>query len=392
MMHHSTGLELPAEFFKVAKNVYQGDPYWVPENEASIRQQFSADNPYFDHCEAKIFCHGDQARLVGFFNPELIIEDEKVAYFGYWETENSLAINQGVFALFEEWAKTCDASRIYGPINFSTYQGNRLKVDSFDRTPFSDEPYNPNYYPDVLGQLGYEKKYGYVTAINHSVDRLVKQINTPFSELKNANLGDFVFEKLTGDVWLDNLEALYPLVDAIFSQNFAYSKISWQSFKSMCGDSFAKKLCPKSSVMVRDKEGQIAGFFITYPDYGSLVNQSAIQSSLKTEAKTGLDKHSNLRASDLNYAEHYPLLQQPRLLLAKTCGVAPKYRSAGLFPLMSMQLTIWAQGLYEHIASAMVREDNPSMSFYKSLVKAGNKDFLSSEYTLFTKSVKKQGS
>jgi hypothetical protein len=54
---------------------------------------------------------------------------------------------------------------------------------------------------------------------------------------------------------------------------------------------------------------------------------------------------------------------------------------------MSMQLTIWAGGLYEHISSTLVREDNPSMSFYKSLVKAGNQDFVPSEYTLFTKSI-----
>jgi hypothetical protein len=32
------------------------------------------------------------------------------------------------------------------------------------------------------------------------------------------------------------------------------------------------------------------------------------------------------------------------------------------------------------------------MSFYKSLVKAGNKDFVPSEYTLFTKSLIGQGS
>ena len=375
MKDSSNGIELPAEFFQVSANVYQGDPKWIPENESSIRQQFSANNPYFERCEAEIFCHGDQARLVGFFNPELLIEDEKVAYFGFWETKNTLAINQGLFDQFEQWASSCGATRIYGPINFSTYQANRLKVDHFDRPPFTDEPYNPDYYPNLLRQLGYDKKYGYVTAINHSVDRLIQQINTPFSELKEATMGDFEFKKLTGQVWLDNLEALYPLVDAIFSQNFAYSKISWQSFQSMCGESFAKKLCPKSSVIVWDKQGEIAGFFITYPDYGSLVNQGANE------------KQGGLLASDLSYAEHYPKLEQPRLLLAKTCGVAPKYRSAGLFPLMSMQLTIWAGGLYEHISSTLVREDNPSMSFYKSLVKAGNKDFVPSEYTLFTKSI-----
>jgi len=369
------GLELPAEFFQVANNVYQGDPHWIPENIASIRQQFSSDNSYFDRCQAQVFCDGDQARLIGFYNPDLEIEGEHAAYFGFWETENTLAINQVLFGQFETWAKACGANRIYGPINFSTYQNNRLRVDSFDDAAFIDEPYNPDYYPYLLEQLGFEKKYGYVTSINQSVDNLIKQITQPFMALKASTAGDFVFERLTGDVWLDNLEDLYPLVDAIFSQNFAYTPVSWQSFKELCGESFAKKLCPKTSVIVRDLTGDIAGFFITYPDYGSLVNQSAIDSGVLKSA------------SEMNYAEHYPLLKQPRLLLAKTCGVAPKYRSAGLFPLMSLQLTLWAEGSYEHISGAMMRDDNASVSFYKSLIKAGNKDFLMRKYALFTKSL-----
>jgi hypothetical protein len=370
-----TGLELPAEFFQVAKNVYQGDPLWIPENEDKIKQQFSENNPYFNHGQVKVFSHEADTRLVGFYNPDIEIEGESIVYFGFWESQNTLAINQQLFAQFERWASAIGASRIYGPINFSTYQNNRLRIDSFEKAPFIDEPYNPDYYPLLLQQLGFEKKYGYTTAINQSVDNLVVQIDVPFKGLKKQAEGQFVFERLTGEIWLENLEKLYPLVDSIFSENFAYTPISWESFRALCGESFAKKLCPNSSVIVRDGEGDIAGFFITYPDYGSLVNQQAI------------DKGIQLTAADINYVEHYPLLKAPRLLLAKTCGVAPKYRSAKLFPLMSMQLSLWASGYYEHVSATMVRDDNASMSFYKSLEKAGNKDFITRGYALFTKPI-----
>ena len=373
MPNSIAGIELPAEFFQVAKNIYQGDPFWIPESEDKIKQQFSAKNPYFNRGQVEVFSHEAEARLVGFYNPDIEIEGERIVYFGFWESQDNLAINQTLFSALESWASRIGAHRIYGPINFSTYQNNRLKIDSFDKAPFIDEPYNPDYYPSLLLQLGFEKKYGYTTAINQSVDNLVIQIEAPFQNLKKQTEGQFVFEKLTGDVWLENLEKLYPLVDSIFSENFAYTPVSWESFQALCGESFAKKLCPNSSVIVRDCDGEIAGFFITYPDYGSLVNQQAIDNGVQ------------LVASDINYAEHYPLLKQPRLLLAKTCGVAPKYRSAKLFPLMSMQLSLWSQGFYEYVSGAMVREDNASMSFYKSLEKAGNKDFITRNYALFTK-------
>lgn len=380
MSSASQGIELTADFFQIAKNVYQGDPHWIPENEEKIKQQFSAANPYFERCHARVFSSGLEARLVGFYNPELEIEGENIAYFGFWESQNDLSINQKLFFQLQKWAKSLGAQRVYGPINFSTYQNNRLRVDSFDKASFIDEPYNPEYYPILLDQLGFSKKYGYTSAINLSVDNLVAQIKLPFEALKKPIESQFVFEKLTGQVWLDNLENLYPLVDSIFSENFAYTPVSWKSFQAICGESFAKKLCPNSSVIVRDIEGDIAGFFITYPDYGSLVNQGAFN---KGESNT--DTHLN--AADISYAEHYSLLASPRLLLAKTCGVAPKYRAAKLFPLMSMQLSLWAEGFYEQISGAMIRDDNASMSFYRSLEKAGNKDFITRNYALFTKSI-----
>jgi hypothetical protein len=375
MSNSIAGIELSADFFKIAKDVYKGDPFWIPESEEKIKQQFSATNSYFDHGQVQVFSYEAEARLVGFYNPAIEVEGERVVYFGFWESQNNLAVNQNIFSQLEDWGREIGASRIYGPINFSTYQSNRLRVDNFDKAPFIDEPYNPDYYPLLLQQLGFEKKYGYTTAINQCVDNLISQIDIPFQVLKKQIEGQFVLEKLTGKVWLDNLEELYPLVDSIFSKNFAYTPVSWESFQTLCGESFAKKLCPNSSVIVRDLAGDIAGFFITYPDYGSLVNQQAV------------DSGARLTASDINYAEHYPLLKSPRLLLAKTCGVAPKYRSAKLFPLMSMQLSIWAKGHYEEVSGAMVREDNASMSFYKSLIKAGNKDFEVRNYALFTKTL-----
>lgn len=377
----AAGIELPADFFQVAKDVYQEDPYWIPEDENKIRQHFfSADNPYFEKCHATVLIHGTDARLVGFYNPELEIEGERAVYFGFWETKNNVSINRELFSKLELWAQRIDSKadaplKVYGPINFSTYQNNRLRMDEFEDGSFIDEPHNPSYYSDILEQLAFEKKYSYITAINKDVDKLIQQITPSFTKLKKSVEGLFSFERLTSEVWLDSLETLYPLVDAIFSQNFAYSPISWETFKVQCGKSFSKKLCPETSVLVRDSEGEIAGFFITYPDYSSLVNQSAV------------NVIEPMSVSGINYEKHYQQLKSPRLLLAKTCGIAPKYRSSGLFPLMSMQLTLWAESLYEHISGAMIREDNASESFYKSLIKSGNEDFVFHNYALFTKPI-----
>ena len=368
-------LHLPEAFFTIAKKVYQGDPHWIPEIEEKIRNQFSANNSYFTHSQAKVFLYKEEARLVGFYNPELCIEGESVAYFGFWESSEDTEATSLIFSQFEGWAKECGASRIYGPINFSTYQHNRLRIDAFEQAPFIDEPYNPSYYPALLTEQGYSIKYNYLSGINQNLPNLVQQL-APSFEVMEKKLGSmFHFEPLNEQVWLDNLDKLYPLVDSIFSENFAYTPISWENFQLQCGEVFAKKMCPKTSMLVRDSDGEIAAFFITYPDYGSLVNQQ------------GHLQGANLSSSDISFEQHYPLLQQPRLLLAKTAGIAHKYRAYGLFPLMIMRIASAAQAYYEYMAGAMGREDNPSLSVYHKLVAAGNKDFVARNYALFTKSL-----
>lgn len=372
-------IKLPEEFFSIAKKVYQGDPNWIPEQEEKIRSQFSEDNSYFSSNKAKVFVRNNDARLVGFYNPTVVIEDENVAYFGFWETTDDSSITTSLFADFEAWAKECGASRIYGPINFSTYQGNRLRIDAFDQAPFIDEPYNPSYYPDLIKEQGYEVKYHYLTGINQHLPNLVEQLAPSFEMMTKKLEGMFHFEPLNEKIWLENLEKLYPLVDSIFSENFAYTPISWENFQVQCGEKFAKKMCPNTSMLVRDNEGEIAAFFITYPDYGSLVNQQ--------EMEQGEDTPSSLSSSDISFDQHYPLLKAPRLLLAKTAGIAHKYRAYGLFPLMIMRIASAARGSYEHMAGAMGREDNPSLTVYHKLVADGNKDFVPRNYALFTKSL-----
>ncbi len=340
------GQPLPEVFFSLTAKLYQQQVWRIPENRKSIEQQFSSKNPYFHTGKAQVFIAEAQARLVGFYQDEQRIDNEKVAYFGFWETDCDLSLNRDLFAELALWAKAQGAQRLYGPINFTTYGDNRLRIDSFEQANFIGEPGNFAYYPELLHQLGFNIKYHYASYIQQDVQLLARQMAKPLTQAKEQHQ-HLLFSRLDRDIWLQHLPELYPLVDMIFKENFAYSAISFDSFSRLCGESFARKLCPKSSVLVKDEQGDIAGFFLVFPDYAELVNQSGQQ----------------LASTALDYHLHYQLLQQPRLALAKTGGVHPKYRSTGLFTLMSMQLTIWAADYYEQIAGAMVREDNHSISY-----------------------------
>lgn len=339
---------LPDAFFDVAAQVYCDDPYWLGENPQQVRARFSRANGFFQQGNAWVGVEAGQARLAGFVHPLQQIDGRPVAFFGFWETDNNLEVNRDLFAGLEAWARDQGAVALYGPIDFNTYGANRLRLQDFDKPCFPGEPYNPEYYPELLAQLGFDIVARYQSRYHPDVTTLGESLLPRLQQSREALAGSFQMKSLTPEFWLDNLDELYPLVDVIFRQNFAYTPIDRQQFGSMCGETFARRFCPRSSVLATTTDGAIAGFFLCFPDYGPLLRQAA-----------GV----RVDAAELNYADHYPLLPKPRLGLAKTGGVHPSYRQSGLFNWMGLQLVVNISHHYERLVGALMREDNPSQRF-----------------------------
>ncbi|UTW49360.1 hypothetical protein [Bacterioplanoides sp. SCSIO 12839] len=356
-------MQLPESFFQTAKNIYQNDPYWLGENPEVIQKAFSDSSDYqknggqvWADVITSVNDNGSEelSRLAGFYDPNMKIDGESVAYFGFWETADSTDNNTQLFQRFESWAKEQGAQTIYGPINFNTYGLNRIQVFSeesraegkkAETAPFIGEPYNPEYYASLLDGLGYSIRYRYFTRINNNPAELAAMVAPILERGKTALAGEFEFHRFTGDIWREKLSELYPITDKMFRNNFAYSPISEEQFKAACGEPFAKKLCPNSSVLVTDRDGSIAGYFLVFPDFSPLIRQGITT------------------AEEANFEQHFDVLPEPCMALAKTGAVHPDYRKAGLFTLMSMQLTTWGAPYYQRMAASLVREDNPSLKY-----------------------------
>ena len=282
--------ELPDQFLEIPHAIYGNDTNWVPENRASVISSFSGGNPYFENNAALVIAE-DGIRLAGFFNPNLNIDGQKVAFFGYWETPNNLESNQRVFSKFESWAKNKGAEQVFGPINFSTFGDYRLRIDGFDRPQFLGEPYNPNYYPELLASLGYEVRYKYFTACC-TIETLAFAAKMQMEHLeKKVSAAGIEIVPLTPEYWIDNLDQLYPIIDCIFSENFAYTPITFDQFKVYCGEKFAKKFCTKMSNIAL-KGDKLVAFQLFYPDYSPLVTQI---------------HEPPIPVEDIRYSEHFDL-------------------------------------------------------------------------------------
>lgn len=341
---------LPESFFDVARLVYKNDPSWIPEDPAGIAKQFSRANPRIVGGLAMVAVEEGKGRIAAFLMHDQVIDDLKVAYFGFFEAINDPDVVDALFAIVEKWALAHGVLRIYGPVNFNTFGAYRIRTQGFEEGAFPGEPYNPPYYQALLEERGYatddEMQYG-----SYPIDMevLLESSKLEYDSLKPHIESTFNVESLTPAIWLDNHDEFYRLIDMAFSRNFAYSGICPDEFKASMGASFAAKICPVSSMIARTHDGKIAGFFLAFPDYSPLVNQSDTE-KVVDGFRTDRD---------------FEKLPMPRTMLLKTVGVHPDYRRHGLSIYLGLEGSLRARERYGQVIATLIRDGNHSSNFPK---------------------------
>ncbi|MGE0172377.1 MAG: hypothetical protein AB7T49_06315 [Oligoflexales bacterium] len=339
--------KIPKDFFSVPDEVYRGDHAWLREDRAKVEYLFSAQNQYFEKGHAWLATDAG-ARLAGFYHPDNLIEGKKVAYFGFWETTDSIEPNRRLFNELKAWAEKWQVSEIYGPINFSTFMDYRIRIAPFcDYKPFIGEPYNPTYYQVLLESLGYALDQTYFTQEMIPLETFYATAGNKQDSVTAAEKEGFKIQNLTKDYFLENMDDIYVVIDDIFSQNFAYRSISLNDFKNILGMSFAKRICPVTS-FVATRGNEIAALYMTFPNYADLAREK------------------NVRASDLNYTDHFKMLSSPELLI-KTSGVRPKFRSYGLHTAITVKCieALKKTNAYKSVLGCLIRQGNKSGNFSK---------------------------
>lgn len=345
------GGPLPRPFLDLPAAVYAADPMWIPEQPGAVAAAFSASNPWFQSGEAAVWVAPGTARLAVFRRPDLEIDGRPAAFFGYWETTGDQACNAELFDRAVAWARTRGAVDLYGPIHFSTYGRYRLRTAAEPgAVTFQDEPYNPAFYPELLGSLGFETAYTYLSQ-QSSADAMAGRRDEKRRLFESLTAAGYRQGPLTAEAWLDRLPELHALVDATFSGNFAYTPLSWEAFEANCGDAFVRRACPHTSSITLGPHGGVASFCLTYPHYGPIVTQGAGAARVPT--------------GSLDYEAHWPTLSRhhPRGLLVKTLGVHPDHRRRGLSDAAVVYALDRCEGRYEVAYAALVRSDNATRRF-----------------------------
>jgi ribosomal protein S18 acetylase RimI-like enzyme len=336
-------------FAALPARLYAGDGAWIPEDAEALARAFSAANPWHTGRFARTFCVPGQARAAGFFDPSLRADDgAPAAFFGYWESDGDRQAACAVLARVAQWARDRGAATLYGPIQFNTALGYRVRLSAEPgATPFVGEPYNPSWYGDELSALGLSLARRYLT---QRIDGASARVSLERYRPLQARLErrGYRFVAIDEAMWLSRLDELHALANRMFAANFAYTPIGREQFVAAYGPSLLRKLWRDLSVLALAPDGEVAGFFLVYPDYGPLVAQSAGAARLSPGA--------------LDFDRHAPLLgpRGPQRALLKTVAVHPAYRARGLAEALSAWLLERATTRCDELFGALIREDNAS--------------------------------
>ncbi len=177
----------------------------------------------------------DKARIAGFHNPSLKIDGLETAFFGYFESVDSSEICNALFVEFENWARALGVQQIFGPVNFSTYGMNRIRIGPTPtETAFPGEPYNPDYYAALFESNGYTACQEYVSQFGnqYNFDALGILYDSTQEKLKTDQYREVTFNT---DFWMARRETIFPIFQSIWKDNFGYVPINFETFCAFFG-------------------------------------------------------------------------------------------------------------------------------------------------------------
>ena len=125
---------------------------------------------------------------------------------------------------------------IWGPMNSSIWQAYRFMTQGFERPIFFGEPYNPDYYPRLWTDYGFERKAGWYSwdLSRAHLDGMHAASLQRRSDVLTS--GDYRYDAFqTGEHFDRDLKRAYDVLVPGFSKNLAYTHLDFPSFAQVYG-------------------------------------------------------------------------------------------------------------------------------------------------------------
>lgn len=268
------------DFLDLAKKLYNKNDNM--ESPDTIRKFLTGEHPMSKYFSLDAYLIYDGDRAVGRFALTLY-PDDPVCYLGFFECIDDKDAAEFLFASAEKLAKEKSCRTIEGPVDASFWNKYRLKINNFDRLPYTGEPYNKEYYYNLFLENGYTVKEHYTSNAYRAVDD--SYVNEKFEGRYKAFLEQgYRIESPKVEDYEKILDEVYRMITELYSDFPIYKHVSKEDFKEMFMS--YKSIMNMSMTKIAYYKDKTVGFYISLPDYGNKVyhlNLPNILSVLKTK-------------------------------------------------------------------------------------------------------------
>ena len=260
-------------FIQFPWKIYKEDPHWVPPLIKDQLQKFSPGHPFRSHSEMILFLAYKEGRIAGRIagiidHHYVEFHQEKVGFFGFFESVADAEVAERLLSKVGTWLKEYGMAKMIGPMNPSTNDECGLLVDGFDASPCLMMPYNPPYYPPMLGSFGLTKAmdlYAYLLKessflsdrLRRITERLVKR--EPELRARPINLRHLEEE----------LKIVKEIYNQAWSKNWGFVPLTEEEI-----DDLAKNLKPllvPDLILFAYLGEEPVGFSFSLPDYNEVL-------------------------------------------------------------------------------------------------------------------------
>jgi len=262
-------------FIKFPWKIYAGNPHWVPPLILERKRLLDRrKNPFFKHAEVEFFVAERDGELVGriaaivdhLYNS---FHQEKVGFFGFFESINDAAVSTALFDAARDWLKSKGLASMQGPTNPSMNDEIGLLVDGFHDSPSIMLPYNPPYYADLCERYGLKKVmdlYCYSLmkdSMEHSrVDRLAELIRRRNSvQIRTLDLKNFRQE----------VERVKEIYNRAWEKNWGFVPLTEEEIDNLAGN--LKPILDPDLVLFAEVNGKSVGFALALPDFNQVLKR-----------------------------------------------------------------------------------------------------------------------
>lgn len=159
---HRPGQDV-APFLKAAREVFSGDPAWVPPLDMDMKERLDPKkNPFFEHGEAILLTAWRGGRLVGRASAQVDHEhlarhQDDTGFFGFLDTVDDPAVSRALLGHAEGWLREQGMKRVRGPLSLNINEEVGVLVEGFEHPPALLMGHSRPWQAGLIEQAGYER-------------------------------------------------------------------------------------------------------------------------------------------------------------------------------------------------------------------------------------------